>query len=179
MNTPSEAETGCEFQVTVTVVETVVGTRVPVSLMAESHGIEEIARRAHEGHTPIEVGGQERSFPLDGIRETMAIANARNDGDIVKPAVMEHPTVAVSYHEPEVSVTEAVISNLIRKIGLEIIIYLAHVHDDILMTQIDACHQGACASLLVLGETIGSGLGIVGVVEDVIGIQAIPLAFEA
>ena len=93
--------------------------------------------------------------------------------------MMENPTVAITKHESEVTVTETVISHLVGQISLEVIVQFAQVHDHVLMAQVDASEQRAGAALLILGEAVGSRLGIVGVVKDIIGIQTIALALES
>ena len=47
------------------------------------------------------------------------------------------------------------------------------------MAQIDACQQGAGTAFLILGETVGSSLAVVCVVEDIVGVETIALALEA
>ena len=92
---------------------------------------------------------------------------------------MEDPTVSVAQQHTEIAVTETVIGDLVGKIRLEFGVQQAHVHDYILVTCIDACQQRAGTAFLVLGEAIGRSLAVVGVVEDVIGIEAVTLALES
>ena len=91
---------------------------------------------------------------------------------------MEHPTVSIAYHESEITIAETVVSHLIRQIRHEPIAQEGHVHHYILMAEVDTRQQRARTALLILGETVGCSLGIMGVVKDIVCIQAIPLTRE-
>ena len=108
----------------------------------------------------------------------MTVADTGHHGDVEKPAVMEHPTVSIAYHESEVTIAETVVSHVIRQMNLEITSQEGHVHHHILMTEVDTRQQRAGTALLILGETVGSSLGVMGVVKDIVCIQAITLARE-
>ena len=148
-------------------------------LVAEGKGIEEIASGTDKRHATIKVGGQQRPLTVDRIGETVAIANTRDSGDVEEPPVMEYPTVAIANHEPEVAITEAVVGHFVGEKISQRIAEMAHVHDHILVAQVDACHQRTGAAFLVLGETVGRRLGIVGVIKDVIGTHASDSQFHA
>ena len=124
-------------------------------------------------HASVEVGGQQRPFPVDGVGEAVAIADAGDGGDVVEPSVMEDPTVAITDHYSEVAVTETVVGQGVGQVRDQLIFQHAHVHDHILVAQIDARHQRAGAALLVLGKAVGCGLGIMCVVKDVIGVKSV------
>lgn len=149
-----------------------------MALVAEGECIEEVAGRADKGHTPVEVGGQQRPLPVDGVGETVAVTDAGDGGHVKEPSMVENPTVAITDHHPEVAVTETVIGHLIGQVNQQGLVHQGHVHDHILVAQVDACHQRAGTALLVLGEAIGRGLGVVCVVEDVVGIESVALSCE-
>ena len=52
--------------------------------------------------------------------------------------MMENPTVAITKHESEVTVTETVIGHLVGQMFLEVFVQFAQVHDHVLMAQVDA-----------------------------------------
>ena len=174
-----EAETGRKVKVAVTVIETVQPAIVPVPLMVEVEGIKEIAGGPYKGHLGGDIGGEQAFFALNGVRETVAVTETWRKGDVVEPAVMENPTVTVAYEETEVTVTETIIGIAVGQVTLEFRPQGAHVHDDILMAQVNARQQGAGTALLVLGIAIGGRLGVVGVVEDVVGVQPVTFPFQS
>ena len=53
-----EAEAGGEVKVAIAVVEAVAYALVPVSLVVDGQGIEEVAGGAHEGHLGCQIGGE-------------------------------------------------------------------------------------------------------------------------
>ena len=174
-----EAEADGQVKVAVAVVKAMVSAGVPVALVIEVESVKKVAGGAHERHAAVQVGGQQGFLAVDGIGKTVTIAYARHYGDIVEPAVMEHPTVTITYHETEVTVTETVISHSIGEMFLEFGADCAHVHDHVLMTQVNTSQQRARTAFLILGKTIGCSLAVVGVVEDIIGIKAITLTFQS
>ena len=54
-----------------------------MSLMVEIEGIEEIACRTHQRHFSRQIGGQERPLAVDGVGETVTIADAWGHRNIV------------------------------------------------------------------------------------------------
>ena len=53
-----EAEAGGEVKVAIAVVEAVAYALVPVPLVVDGQGIEEVAGGAHEGHLGCQIGGE-------------------------------------------------------------------------------------------------------------------------
>ena len=87
--------------------------------MVEIKGIEEIACGSHEGHLGGDVGGEQAFFALNGVRKTVAVTKTGRKGDVIEPAVMEHPTVTIAHKETEVTVAEAVIGITVGQVTPE------------------------------------------------------------
>ena len=139
----SETEAGGEVEVAVAVVETVLDTLIPMSLMVKVESVEKVAGGAHQSQATVQIGRQQGLQALNGIGETMTVANTGHHGDVEEPAVMEHPTVSIAYHESEVTIAETVVCHMIRQMNLEITSQEGHVHHYILMTEVDTRQQRA------------------------------------
>ena len=136
-----EAEARSKDKVAVTVVETVLDTLVPVPLVVGRQGIEEVAGSAHECHLGGQIGRQEPFFTLDGIGEAVAVANAGRKSDVVQPAMMEYPTIAIANQHTEVTVPETVVGCRVGQKRLEFRAQGAHIHHHVLVAQINAREQ--------------------------------------
>ena len=91
---------------------------------------------------------------------------------------MENPTVAIADQNTVVAVTETVVGHFVGEMGRKFRAQCTHVHHNVLVTRIDAREQRTGTAFLVLGETVGCRLAVMGVVEDIIGIEAVTLTFQ-
>ena len=173
-----EAEAGGEGKVAVAVVKTVPMAGVPMSLMVSRKGIEEVAGSAHECHLGGQISGKKRAFAINRIGETMAVSEARGKSDVIQPTMMKDPTVAIANQNTVVAVTETVVGHFVGEMGRKFRAQGTHIHHYVLVTRIDAREQRTGTAFLVLGETVGCRLAVMGVVEDIIGIKAVTLSFQ-
>ena len=148
---------------------------IGVTLYSQEEAVQ-VIDRAHAG-TQVDGPAAGPLLVLSGKHVTVARVGGHRE--VEQPSLTKYPVVAITQHQAIIIIQEMRHLDILGQIVAHHLRKLIGIKTHVAVLQADARDKGASTAFLVLGETIGRGLGITSVIEKVVCTHAVGLALHA